>query len=673
MALLLSLAAPPLRADEESAAEATGPPSLAAALVETPPVIDGVLDDSCWQQAARFDSFWREYVDGPELQRTEAWICSDERAIYVAFRAHDTDPSAIAGRQKKRQGSMQRDDWVQVCLDVEDAGRNQYRFRVNAAGVQWDEVPGGTNEKIEWKGDWRAASRLDEQGWTAEIEIPFAILRYPEGQECFRFYLERHLGREQDSCIWPKCYAQVKDPDYCARLAELSTPPVRLRYVIMPYALSVLSEHEAERESPTAGLDLKGSWPNGVVGLATLNPDFSNIEDVVETIDFTFVERYLPEYRPFFQEGSGYMPYQGGKWSRGPVNLFYSRRIGEIDWGAKTFGTVGPHRFGILDAYRSGGENHLVWNYERLFGTEGNLSLSGVDRRLPGEPDNRALGVGSRWSLPFPGGLRTFSADWYQSSTQGAGGDDHAVKLSASLWRDQGFSVWAGYSDVGDEFRADDGYVPETGIHAADIGVGHVLSHEGGNLLLTEWYGTAAEGESAQGSRRSVALDHGLMYRNGWSIWASANRGERDGFDVATNGLTLGWNWQDVYRSGGIGITWGERFGERYRYQSVSQAFRLNQRWSAKLTAERVFAAWLDFEGNVIPPDWYRQVVLTSAYDVSDERTISARLVRSASDTNVYAAYRQRLRRGADLLVVVGDPNAPEWVSRVAVKAIWCF
>ncbi len=74
-----------------------------------------------------------------------------------------------------------------------------------------------------------------------------------------------------------------------------------------------------------------------------------------------------------------------------------------------------------------------------------------------------------------------------------------------------------------------------------------------------------------------------------------------------------------------------------------------------------------------MPPERFRQLVLTSTYDVSEERSVSARLVRSGSNTNAYAAYRQRVRSGMDLLVVVGDPNADEWVSRLAVKAIWCL
>lgn len=648
-------------------------PQLPAVEVEVPPVVDGLLEDGCWQRAAHVEGFWRKSVDAAELQRTEAWICHDSKAIYVAFRAYDTDPSAVVARQQKRQGSMKRDDWVQVCLDVENAGRNEYRFRVNAAGVQKDEVPGGTSEKIEWKGDWRAASRLDEEGWTAEIEVPFSILRYPEGQDCFRFCLERQIGREQDRCVWPKCYAQVSDRDYCARLTEIPTPPVPLRHVIMPYALSVFSEDEEEQEPLTAGLDLKGTWPNGLVGLATFNPDFSNIEDVVETIDFTFVERYLPDPRPFFQEGAGYMPYHGSDWHWGPVNLFYSRRIGDIQLGGKGFGMLGRHRFGLLDAYRRGGENHFVWNYEHLFGTEGNIALSGVDRRVPDEPDNLAMGLGSNWTFPFAGGAKTLNAQWFTSRTEGEGGDGDAVELDASVWRDQELGWYAGYSSVGAEFRADDGYVRETGVHEAEVGLSYPHSHEGGSLLYTEWYANASTGESEQGSRRGVSIDHGRMWRSGWSMWLHLDRGERDGFDVMTNQLSIGWNWQDVYRAGNLGMTWGERYGEAYQYQSLSQAVRLGPCWSARLSVERVDAAYLDSEGNVVPPEWFRQLVLSATYDISTDRSVTARLVGSDGTSNAYAAYRQRVRRGMDLLVVVGDPNATEWVNRLAVKGIWCF
>ena len=145
------------------------------------------------------------------------------------------------------------------------------------------------------------------------------------------------------------------------------------------------------------------------------------------------------------------------------------------------------------------------------------------------------------------------------------------------------------------------------------------------------------------------------------------------GEDVATNACSVEWNQRDMYRQGGIGYTWGERYGQPYRYQGLSQGFRPGERWSAALSLERSYSPELDDAGNVIPPELSRQLVLTTSYDLSEEKTLSARLVRRASDTNFYVAYRQRVRKGMDLLMVAGDPNADKWVSRLAAKAMWCL
>jgi hypothetical protein len=641
-----------------------GPPRVEAVVVATPPVLDGVLDDACWEQAAHIEGFWRQTTDAPEFERTEAWICCDDEAIYVAFRCHDTKPDEIRCDQKKRQGSLWRDDSVEFWLDVTDDGQSFYSFWVNAAGTQYDRVPGGTNEKIEWKGDWRAAAQTDAAGWSAEMAIPFDILRYPQGQTTFRFDVCRRLAREEDRSLWPAEFARTFDFDECAKLTGVPTPPVPFRYVLMPYALSVASEDEGEREALTAGLDFKGTFPNGVVTLASLNPDFRNLEDVVETIDFTFVERYLPEYRPFFQEGSGYFP---------SSQIFYSRRIEDFDLGAKAFGKLGPHGFALLDTYRRGGENHLVWEYAYHFGTRGTAWLSGVDRRVPEDPKNTAHALGASWEWPMVGGARYVYGSSSRSRTEGEGGDDTTVHFGAGQNRNQGLSYSASYWSVGDDFRADDGYVPETGVWQLNTNLRYYRSYDEGAIQATDWYLSGDTGESQEGDRGGFWLEHDRYWRSGWTAWLGGNRGERDAFDFVHNYTGFSWNRHDVYRSGKVDYMWGERYGEPYRYHRLVQAFRPGERWSAELRAERAYAADLDDEGNVVPPEWSRQLVLTTTYDISEERSASGRLVRTEAGTNAYAAYRQRVRRGMDLLVVVGDPNAEEWVSRLAVKAIWCL
>ena len=65
-----------------------------------------------------------------------------------------------------------------------------------------------------------------------------------------------------------------------------------------------------------------------------------------------------------------------------------------------------------------------------------------------------------------------------------------------------------------------------------------------------------------------------------------------------------------------------------------------------------------------------RQVRATLQYDISPERAITGRVVRTDDDVNAYGTYRQVVRSGVDLFLIVGDPSAPTWRRRIAVKAI---
>jgi hypothetical protein len=353
--------------------------------------------------------------------------------------------------------------------------------------------------------------------------------------------------------------------------------------------------------------------------------------------------------------------------------LFYSRRVEELDLGAKVFGTLGSHGIGLLDTYGRGGENHLACNYEHLFGTTGVASFSTVERRVPGEPHNVSYGLFARRDWPFTGAKRYVYAWRPWTRTEGEGGDDSAVSVGTGFWRNEGLGWNLGYSAVGSEFEARDGYVPETGVRNASLGLQHRLRYDESALQEKYWRAEGRTGDSEAGDRSSVVVEHARHWRTGWSAWVGSIHGERDGFHVATSFIGTEWHRQDMYHRGQIDVDWGERYGEPYYYQSLVQTFHPRQRCSAELRAERVYAADLDGDRNVIPPEWSRQVVLTTTYDVTQEKTVSARLVRRGSNTNVYAAYRQRVRRGMDLLVVAGDPNAEKWVSRLAVKAIWCF
>ena len=88
------------------------------------------------------------------------------------------------------------------------------------------------------------------------------------------------------------------------------------------------SEDLSERLTAAVGGDVTYKLTTSTSFIGTVNPDFSHIESEVQGIVLSDLEQRLTDRRPFFQED--------GRIFRAPISLFYSRRIGEMAYGAKT-------------------------------------------------------------------------------------------------------------------------------------------------------------------------------------------------------------------------------------------------------------------------------------------------------------------------------------------------
>ena len=65
-----------------------------------------------------------------------------------------------------------------------------------------------------------------------------------------------------------------------------------------------------------------------------MNPDFATVEADQEEVNLTRFELELEEKRQFFLEGADQY--------RQRIPIFYSRRIADIQWGAKLLAKPGP-------------------------------------------------------------------------------------------------------------------------------------------------------------------------------------------------------------------------------------------------------------------------------------------------------------------------------------------
>ena len=154
----------------------------------TAPKIDGVLDNPLWEtQALRIDGFVQltPKENGVPTEKTVAYLGYDEKNLYVAFRAYDSQVSKVRCSVTGRDKCIE-DDWVIIMLDTFNEKRRAFSFILNPIGIQMDmmriEEGGNDNMDESWDTVFLSDGKVDAEGYTVEAAIPFKSLRFPNDE-----------------------------------------------------------------------------------------------------------------------------------------------------------------------------------------------------------------------------------------------------------------------------------------------------------------------------------------------------------------------------------------------------------------------------------------------------------------------------------------------------------
>src|SRR5688572_9699276 len=297
--------------------------------------IDGRLDDAAWRDTVPATDFLqREPMEGaPPSDGMEVRFAYDDDALYVGARMSSSIPlQAPMGRRDEGDQS----EYFGVLLDTYLDRRTSYTFGVTAAGVRLDTYHPRDRS---WDDDssfdpvWRARTSTDAQGWTAELWIPLAQLRFTDpSPQGWGPNIRRWVPSRNEDVYW-QLIARTDDR-LASRFGDLhgidGIRPSR-RIELMPYVASsshVIGVRE-DGDPFTAGANVAGRiGVDAKVGIgsnltleATVNPDFGQVEADPAEVNLSAFETFFTERRPFFVEGIDLL--------QGPVNnFFYSRRIG---------------------------------------------------------------------------------------------------------------------------------------------------------------------------------------------------------------------------------------------------------------------------------------------------------------------------------------------------------
>jgi len=340
-----------------------------------PPTIDGRLDDPAWHEVDRADITsdvfvtTRPVAGGVPRLRTEARMRFDDAALYVAVRAYDPHPDSIIAPYSRRDDEITA-DWIFVEIDSRHDRRTGFSFGVSPRGVQVDGTwANDVDYDSSWNGVWDAAAHVDSLGWAAEFRIPFSQLALPAGRAGTPITLGINVyrstpsrGETSNSSPRPPIVAGVVS--HFLSMDGVVLPPASHRVEIMPYVAT-----RAAHAPPSLGDATSASLPRGGALLAggdarvrltpafslvaTVRPDFGQVEADPAVVNLSAFESFFPEQRPFFVEDAALFTFHpvaatplatsgvegfGVPFSWRDVDLsaespFYSRRVGRAPHG----------------------------------------------------------------------------------------------------------------------------------------------------------------------------------------------------------------------------------------------------------------------------------------------------------------------------------------------------
>ncbi len=368
----------------------TPPPEVRAVALQEPIRLDGRLDEAVWHSAPPAVDFRQNQPNEgqPATQRTEVRFAYAAAAIYVGARMYDDSGArGVRTRLVRRDGQFDS-DYLEVIFDTYHDHIGRLFFMVNPSGVRADANGLGGGGDDSWDPVWEVKTAIDSLGWTAEMRIPFAQLRYPQttAEQTWGLQIWRQENRLNELSQWSFWHlTESGGPPQFGHLQGLTITRAPGRAEILPYVVGRSSNipvgdpsdpfEKAHVTDARVGGDARFLVTSNLTLAATVNPDFGQVEVDPAVVNLSAFETFFDEKRPFFVEGAGYFGFGGLNCffcsNVSSLSMFYSRRIGRAPqvadnaYAAGSYADV-PDNTTILGAAKLTGRTPTGWSIGAL-------------------------------------------------------------------------------------------------------------------------------------------------------------------------------------------------------------------------------------------------------------------------------------------------------------------
>ena len=495
--------------------------SFNAVRTDAVPAIDGRLDEPLWQLATVIDDMHeiRPNEFGEPSEETRFYVIYGDDAMYIGAEFLDSEPDRVVAKVMRLSDFSEGDDGLKIILDPFNAGRSGYIFQMNPNGIRGDALFRNITEPYwEWEGIWQAAAQQTENGWTAEMAIPFKTLSFDPANETWGINFSRRIGRRNEEIGWVS-YNRTQNPANSGEIRGLAGLQQGLGLDVVPGLRISESRDYVDNLSNTdfePSLDIFYKPTPALTAALTLNTDFSGTKVDTRQINLTRFSIFFPEQRSFFLQDSDIFEFgriQSGRGDRGGIPTsaqetgrpFFSRRIGlnedgeaiDIEGGLKLTGRTGRWNFGVLNIRQSayvtlddaGNIDQTVDAADLFVGrvTANILEESTIGAIVTsGDPtsdaDNTLVGVDFQYlNTRLANGKTLEGAVWYQQTdTQGIDGDDAAFGFSLRAPNTEGWIGNFSYREIQKNFKPMLGFVSQEDVRDVLFDVSYKWRPESG-------------------------------------------------------------------------------------------------------------------------------------------------------------------------------------------------
>jgi len=450
--------------------------------------LDGRLNEPDWALADSITDFrQRDPAEGePSSERTVVRVLATPNGMAVGWWCYDRNAAGIVRSQLRRDAELRADDYVSLAIDGLHDKRSGFYFRTNANGAMWDgeHVDAETGNES-WDGVWDVRTQVTAEGFFIEMLIPWATLRYADGDSVMGMNFRRFMPRKNEEVLW-RAWKRTEGFRFLEReglAGGLDHLPRRPRVEARPYVagearlperrfLAVGDSIVAPGASDgNVGLDLKVPLSNTVTADITVNPDFAQVEVDRQIVNLSRFPLFFPEQRPFFTEGSAIFDFGRPQ----QAQMFYSRRVGlgangtpvTIPFGLRVQGRSGGRQVGFLAARTAGDEqttNAVLRVKQDVLG-RGYVGAMGTFAGQTGRAASAAGGVD--FSLPYivQGGQNLVIQGNAAFSRDSAGGEVGSHYRLVVDYPNDNADIVMRYDRIDAAYDPALGFVQQRGIH----------------------------------------------------------------------------------------------------------------------------------------------------------------------------------------------------------------